>query len=70
MFKKFSKLKTKHQIIFTLLIALAVVSVWRGIWGLMDIYLFPKNLHLSLWFSLVLGLLILVVTGYATKELM
>ncbi len=70
MFKKFSEMKTKHQILFAVLIAFAVISFWRGVWGLMDQYLFPENYQLSLWVSLIVGLLILVSTHYATKELM
>jgi hypothetical protein len=35
MFKKFGKLKPK-QIVFAILIAFAVISFWRGVWGLMD----------------------------------
>ena len=70
MFKKISQMKSKHQILFAILIAFAVVSFWRGIWGLMDEYLFPDNYQLSLWISLVLGIVILIITNYATKELM
>lgn len=69
-FKKFSKLKTKHQILFAILIAFAVIAVWRGFWGLMDIYLFPENYELSLWVSLIIGLIILISSHYAVKELM
>jgi hypothetical protein len=69
MLAKFSKLKTRHQIIFSVIIAFAVISFWRGVWGLMDKYLFPYNVELSYWASLFLGLVILLVTGYATKEL-
>ncbi|MCK4968763.1 MAG: hypothetical protein KAS12_06940, partial [Candidatus Aenigmarchaeota archaeon] len=50
--------------------AFAVISFWRGVWGLMDEYLFPENYKLSLWVSLFLGMFILIITNYATKELM
>ena len=70
MLKKFSKLKTKHQLILSIIVAFAVVSFWRGVWGLMDEFLFPDNYQLSLWTSVLLGLVILTATGYATKELM
>ena len=70
MLKKFSKLKTKHQLILSIIVAFAVVSLWRGVWGLMDEFLFPDNYQLSLWTSVLLGLVILTATGYATKELM
>lgn len=70
MFKRIIQMKSKHQILFAILIAFAVVSFWRGVWGLMDEYLFPNNYQLSLWISLVLGVVILIVTNYVTKELM
>lgn len=70
MFRRISKMRTRHQIIFAILIGFAVISFWRGVWGLMDEYLFPENYQLSLWVSLILGIVILIVTHYATKELM
>lgn len=70
MFKKISEMKSHHQLIFSILIAFAMISFWRGVWGLMDVYLFPDNHVLSLWVSLLLGILTLIVTNYATKELM
>lgn len=70
MFKRICRMKSKHQIFFAILIAFAVISFWRGVWGLMDEYLFPDNYPLSLWVSVVLGVAILIMTHYATKELM
>jgi hypothetical protein len=55
---------------YAILIAFAVIAFWRGMWGLMDEYLFPSNYELSLWVSLVVGLLILVITHRAVRELM
>ena len=69
MFKNMKKMKAKHQTVFVIMIAFAVISFWRGVWGLMDEYLFPLNYELSLWISLVLGLGILIGTHYASKEL-
>ncbi|MCK4500777.1 hypothetical protein KAU11_09780 [Candidatus Babeliales bacterium] len=70
MFKKLSKMKFHHQSLFAIIIAFAVISFWRGVWGLMDEYLFPENYRLSLWISLISGIIILVTTHYITKELM
>ncbi len=70
MFKKISKMKFHHQSLFAIIIAFAVISFWRGVWGLMDEYLFPENYKLSLWISLISGIVILIATHYATKELM
>ena len=62
-------MKPTKQLAFAILLAFAVISFWRGIWGLMDEFLFPNNYRLSLVISLILGLLILVFTRYAVKEL-
>ena len=70
MLKEIKKLKTKHKIIFAILIGFAVVNFWRGVWGLMDEHLLPSNYNLSLWVSVFLGIIILIILGYATKELM
>ena len=61
--------KTKN-ILLAILIGSAVISFWRGLWGLMDIYLFPKNSALSFLASVIIGLIILTLTHYTTKELM
>jgi len=39
----------------------AVVSIWRGLWGLMDIYLWPNNPKRSNWASFIIGLVIVAV---------
>lgn len=70
MLSQVMRMKKHHQILFAVLIAFAVISFWRGVWGLLDEYLFPANYELSLWISLVVGLAILVATHYAPKELM
>jgi len=44
--------------------SLAVVSFWRGVWVLLDIYLFPKNQLLSLIISIIAGLLILLAIAF------
>jgi len=59
-----------NQLFFALVIGFAVISFWRGIWGLLDVYLFPDHYILSLWISVFLGVLILIATDYATKELL
>lgn len=62
MTKKYIK---KTSFAHVVLIAVAVVLVWRGAWGLMDLYIFPDNALISYIVSLVAGLLILL----ATKEI-
>jgi hypothetical protein len=47
------------QISITIILAFAIISFWRGVWGLMDLYLFPNNLTLSLITSIVIGVAII-----------
>ena len=70
MIDRINKMKLHHQVLFAIVIGSAVISFWRGLWGLMDLYLFPQDYTLSLCASVVIGIVILVVTNYATKELM
>lgn len=67
-------MKTKktvtNQTATTLLVTIAVISFWRGAWGLMDIYLFPDNQTLSFLISLSLGIALLYSTNYIIKEFM
>ncbi|MBR9706638.1 hypothetical protein GOV14_06400 [Candidatus Pacearchaeota archaeon] len=63
-------LKKTEKILYALIIGFAVISFWRGIWGLWDIYVFPKNIALSLWASTLVGLIILIGTHKVIRELM
>lgn len=58
----FFKKKTKPltlTIVSPLLTGIGLIAFWRGLWGLMDLYLFPENETISYFVSLSLGLLIL-----------
>ena len=69
MYSKFKQMGSFKQILFALLIGFAVVSFWRGVWGLLDLYLLPNNQPVSLWISIIVGVVILTATHYAVKEL-
>lgn len=69
MIRKFSNLKTNHQLFFSILVFFGIVSLWRGIWGLLDTYLFPNNLSVSFILSTVLGMIIIAVTHYSVDKL-
>ena len=58
-----------QKVLYTILIALAIVSFWRGVWGLMDEFLFPANPTLSYSISIVVGILILSSTKRLIKHL-
>ena len=73
MFTKISKLKAHEQSFFALMIAIGVIAVWRGVWGLldeMDAIMFSNEPHLGFLVSILIGLVILGATHYVVKELM
>lgn len=61
--------RTFKKIFYTIIIAFAIVSFWRGVWGLMDLYLFPENEFLSFSISILIGLLILYLTKHILDRL-
>jgi hypothetical protein len=67
MIKEISKMKTGPKIILAVLVSLAIVCLWRGLWGLLDIYLLPNDRILSLWISIIFGISILILSGYLKK---
>ena len=56
------KKRSLKKFSFTLLVGIAVVSFWRGIWVLMDEYLFPQNIFLSGIISIIVGILVFIIT--------
>ena len=67
MSKKRRTLKLKF--ISPLITGIAVIAFWRGLWGLMDLYLFPENEILSYFISALLGVLILYLNDFSLEEL-
>ena len=47
----------------TLLIGVGGISVWRGLWLLSDIIIFPDNLMTSALVSIIFGLVIFVIAN-------
>lgn len=51
------------------LAAVGVILVWRGVWWLLDLYLFPASKTLSYLVGIVLGILILILDDGVLEEL-
>lgn len=49
------------NLILYLIAVVAVVAMWRGLWGLMDMYLWPNNPKRSNWASFVLGFITIAI---------
>ncbi|XP_038215075.1 uncharacterized protein LOC119834696 isoform X2 [Zerene cesonia] len=48
---------------------LATVNVWRGVWGLLDIYFYPESPKLSNWSSHIVSLALLILLNCSNSIL-
>ena len=48
-------------LILYLVAVVGVVAMWRGLWQLMDIYLWPQNPKRSNWVSFIVGFVLILV---------
>ncbi len=61
--------KKKNPFIYHLVTGMAMIILWRGLWGLFDVYLFPENQVLSYTLSVFIGLGILFINDWSISEL-
>lgn len=65
---KFS-LRLSPKFFPTLLKAVAVVMVWRGVWDLLDMYFLPGNPILSNVICIVIGVFLLYLPDQSIEDL-
>jgi RsiW-degrading membrane proteinase PrsW (M82 family) len=63
-------LRPNKNFFYVLLIAIAMILVWRGVWDLVDMYLFPEHPVWSALISFFIGLVILYLPDQDIKELL
>lgn len=66
MFKKF---KINHPNLYSIVIGASIIMFWRGLWGLMDLYVFPNNEVLSYSITALIGLALLFLNDFRLKEI-
>lgn len=66
---KFAQWKTEHPNANALIILVGIVMIWRGIWNLLDRYLFPNAPFLSCALSIALGAVLLYLDDFSVKNL-
>jgi len=49
------------MVLIYLTAVVAVVMMWRGLWGLLDEYVWPKNPRRSYWSTFILGFILIVI---------
>ena len=64
MYKELMKLKKYHWLVYGLIIAVGLMSIWRGTWRLSDVFIFPENIILSATTSILIGVVILAATHH------
>lgn len=52
--------KAKRPVSEALLIDLAAILLWRGVWGLLDLYLFPERPEMSFVFSILVAVVLMI----------
>lgn len=67
--KIFKRFERKYPYLHALIVGAALIMLWRGLWGLMDKYLFPHNEPLSYIISLALGLLLLILDDVRLRRI-
>lgn len=60
----------KKENLSLFVLAVGVVLVWRGVWGVADLFLFPNNQALSFLVSIVVGIGILYFNDRKLSKLL
>lgn len=63
------RLKNEHPTANAIVVILAIIMLWRGVWELLNLYLFPGSPTFSNLLSLALGALILHLDDFSLKDL-
>ena len=50
-----------NDVLIIFIASLAIIGIWRGVWNLLDRYLFPGNFILSQGISILIGVIILIL---------
>lgn len=61
MLEKIIKEVSLFDVLIIILSSLSVVAFWRGIWNLMDKYIFPSNFLLSQLITIIGGIILLII---------
>lgn len=66
---KLQELKTQHPTANVIVIIFAIIMLWRGIWGLLDLYLFPGSPVFSHMLTVIIGVIILYLDDFSIHNL-
>lgn len=69
MFKNIRRFLKKRNGLNTILELLGAIAIWWGIWGILDLFVFPHNEFWSYLISILLGFLIIFIVGGELDDL-
>lgn len=64
-----TKFKQENPTANVIIVVVAIIAFWRGMWGLLDVVLFPNSPMLSYLSSILIGALVLYLDGFSLKDL-
>ena len=57
------------SILRTSLILIAIIAIWRGVWGALDMYLLPDSPGISFLVSIIIGIMIIILTNFKIRKM-
>lgn len=66
---KTAELKVRYPLINVVIVIVAIIMLWRGVWGLLNTFLFPGSPVFSYLASVALGVLILYLDDFKIEYL-
>jgi len=63
MFKNLRKFLNGRKNLGILVDLLGAIAIWRGIWGILDLVVFPGNKLFSYIVSIILGIILVLLDG-------
>lgn len=69
MFKDLRKFLNRRKNLRIIIDLLGAVAVWWGIWGILDLFIFPDNKLFSYLVSIIFGFILLLIDGNGLDDL-
>ncbi|MFA5532729.1 MAG: hypothetical protein WDA13_04015 [Candidatus Shapirobacteria bacterium] len=69
MFKNIRKFLARRKNLRIIIDVVAIIIIWRGIWGILDLFIFPNNPLLSYLTSTIFGFGLLLLDGNGLDDL-
>lgn len=67
--KKYKHLPKIKKTLRILIDFVGILILWRGTWGLLDLFIFPNNQLYSYLTSIVLGIILIAIDGDGLNDL-